>query len=245
MVRAPLHRNVSYAGHGEHARPLFSEITAPIRMLLICADVDGFVNNIYGSGGEALRLCPLERVQRECAGLRRRHGRHSRDFGNIQITQIPEQGGARLTKRSLLQALELDNWDIVHFAGHSLSRFEEHKESRGYLFVGSKGAPESIEISEVASYLARTKLVYLSSCQSASAAFAVELAQRGVPTVIGFRWKVNDTFAALHAHLFYRYLFRRRHINTAFLNTRKAIYNRYPRRDRVWASSMLVMGAHR
>jgi hypothetical protein len=245
MVRAPLHRNVSNGGRGENVRPLFGQTMAPLKMLLICADVDGYVGKLWGQDGSVVELKPLRRVQRECEGLRRTLGRHDREFSITQFKQIPELDADHLSGRAIFQALESDNWDIVHFAGHSLSRIEDGKESRGYLFAGAKGSPEAIEISEIASYLARTKLVYLSSCQSSSSAFAVELAQRGVPTVIGFRWSVSDDFAALHAHLFYRYLFQRRQINTAFLNTRRAIYNRYSQRDRVWASSMLVMGAQR
>jgi CHAT domain-containing protein len=148
----------------------------------------------------------------------------------------------KLSRDKLVATLESRDWNVVHFAGHSFAREEGDKESRGYIFVGGLGSPEAVDIEEIAPLLRNSTMVYLSSCESSSPAFAIELARRGVPIVIGFRWKVDDKFAALHAHLFYRYLFRERNVETAFLQTRRAIHRRYSTRDRVWASSVLLFG---
>jgi len=92
----------------------------------------------------------------------------------------------------------------------------------------------------IAPALASSKLLYLSSCGSGNAGFAVAAAQQGVPAVVGFRWGVEDDAAEIHARLFYRRLFKQRAIDTAFWNTRKAM-RRIARSNNAWASGMLVM----
>lgn len=243
MVRAPLSRNVGSAV--ADTKRLFGQAMSPLNVLLVSANVSGFTDQITDEKGGAHYLRELEQVERECAGLHTLLRKPEREFTIGRVMRLVATAEQPLTRHLLLDTLASTDWDIVHFAGHSLSRQDGPRENRGYLFVGSPGAPEPIEIADIASFLESSRLVYLSSCESASSPFAVDLAQRGVPTVIGFRWPVNDMFAALHAHLFYRHLFEERAIEKAFLNTRKAIYRRYSDRDRVWASSMLVMGAVR
>jgi CHAT domain-containing protein len=97
-----------------------------------------------------------------------------------------------------------------------------------------------VRINQVAPYLRRSKLVYLSSCNSGNAGFALEAARQGIPAVVGFRWSVRDDYADIHARLFYRTLFKERAIDTALWKTRRAMHRRR-RGDRTWASSMLVM----
>ena len=212
---------------------------------MVSANADGYVDQFSTSGGRALRLDSLGMVERECTGLERFLGRRQRDGAVRDLQVLRHAATGRLTKADLLRALESQDWNVVHFAGHSFAREDAHRESRGFLFVGRPGEPEAVGIDEVAPYLRRSTMVYLSCCESNSPAFAVELARNGVPIVIGFRWRVDDRFAALHAHLFYRYLFQERRVETAFLHTRRAIYRHYSRKDRVWASSMLVFGGQR
>jgi hypothetical protein len=241
MVRAPLYRKV-HAGHGL-VDSLFGPNQRPLKVLLVSADADGYVDELAGANGRALRLDELLSVERECKGLER-YFRCRQQEGRVrELSVLRRDGDGRITKRALLDALETEDWNVVHFAGHSVSREDGDKESRGWLFVGRPGSPEAVGIDEIAPYLRRTTMVYLSCCESNSPAFAVELARHGVPIVIGYRWRVDDRFAALHAHLFYRHLFKERRVENAFLQTRRSIHRHFSRRDRVWASSMLVFGA--
>ncbi len=240
MVRAPLYRTL---GTGPAlSRPLFGRGVAPLNILLVGADAHGYVNQLTDDRGNVVHLRPLNKVDRECVGLQRQFewqkGRHL--VRQVEYVK-PEQEGC-VTRRRLFETLEApQGWSIVHFAGHSMAKEDGAKESRGYLFIGGPERPEAIDIDQISTLLRRTTLVYLSSCESLSPAFAIELA-RHVPAVIGFRWPVDDWFAALHAHLFYRFLFRERNVETAFFKTRQAIHRRYTTRERVWASSMLVFG---
>lgn len=240
MVRAPLYRNV-HSGAAAATAPLALP-ERPLRVLLVAAEADGYVDALPGTGGRALRLDVLPRVQRECEGLQRLMQPRQREGVVRELTLLRPRRDGRLSKAQLLDTLESQDWNVVHFAGHSLAREDGDRESRGYLFVGGPGEPEPVAIDEVAPFLRRTSMVYLSCCESNSPAFAIELARNGVPIVIGYRWAVDDRFAALHAHLFFRHLFQQRRVETAFLHTRRALHRRFSRRDRVWASSMLVFG---
>lgn len=240
MVRAPLYRNVYTGAAG--AVPTMALPDRPLRVLVVVAQVDGYVDDVTGIHGHALRLDKLPRLQRECDGLLRLLQAQQRQGAVSQLQVLCPAPGARLTKEQLQDTLASADWHVVHFAGHAYAREDGDRESRGYLFVGAPGEPQAVGIDEVAPYLRRTHLVYLSCCESSSPAFAIELARNGVPIVIGYRWKVDDRFAALHAHLFYRHLLRQRRVETAFTAARRAIHRRFSRRDRVWASSMLVFG---
>jgi hypothetical protein len=243
MVKAPLSRNIK-AGYS-FAKPLFGNWDAPLRMLLVSASTHGMVKDVTTMDGRLLQLKPLKKAERECLGLQRHLARHTRDHTLQQLEYVGNSAEGRLSRLRLFDKLESCNWSIVHFAGHSFAKEDGNKESRGYLFVGGPDEPEAIDIEEIAPLLRNTTMVYLSSCDSTSAAFAFELARHGVPIVICFRWKVDDTFAALHAHLFYRYLFAERGVEKAFLQTRKSIHQRYSNVDRAWASSTLLFGASR
>ena len=103
-------------------------------------------------------------------------------------------------------------WDVVHYAGHSYHAPENP--ALASLIVSGATEPVAVRINELAPYLRHSKLVYLSSCNSANAGFAFEAVQQGIPAVVGFRWGVRDDFADIHARLFYRKLFKERAIDT-------------------------------
>jgi hypothetical protein len=240
MVRAPFYRNVA-AGRPIKTS-LFGPSQGPLNVLLITADAHGFVDKVTGADGKSLQLRPLANAERECDALQRYLHRRAAERPIAELRPLKVAAPGKLSRLRLLDTLEERDWDVVHFAGHSFAREDGEKESRGYLFVGGPGEPEAIEIEVVAPLLKRATMVYLSSCDSSSPAFAIELARHGVPIVIGFRWKVDDRFAAHHALLFYHFLFRERNVETAFLRTRRAIHRRFSTKDRVWASSMLLFG---
>ncbi len=240
LVRAPMSRNIKL-GYSV-AKPLFGKWAPPLNMLLVNADSHGWPDGVVSHDGRtALRLSELRHVSRECEGLQKLLRPHTGAGSLRELLPLSRKGDLGLSRSTLFKALEKD-WNIVHFAGHSYAREDGDRESRGYLFVGRPGSPEAIPIGDIAPFLRRTTLVYLSSCESTSPAFALELARQGVPIVVGFRWKVDDWFAALHAHLFYRYLFEEKTVEMAFLRTRRAMHRRFGSTDRSWAASMLVFG---
>jgi hypothetical protein len=236
-VHAPLYRSV--AQRRPCAQPLFRDTGGKLKVLLIGADCSGIVDGVTDQSGRPLRLNPLSTVARECEWLHRYLSHESR-ASFIETPRLLDGFTRPLGEGELMKALA-EPWDVIHFAGHAFAKEEGEQESRGYIFVGSPGKPERIAIERLAPYLGKARLVYLSSCSSSSPAFALELAQNGVPIVIGFRWKVDDRCAMLHACTFYRKLIRERRVELAFQKTRRAIH-RHHTKDKVWASSMLVFG---
>jgi hypothetical protein len=235
MVRAPLFRNL--AGTVPMSPGVFGGRRARLRALVVCADVSGSVGP-YSSGSEkGLAFGELDAVSRECSAIVKILEDLKEQGGDITVEKYPQPGRQRVERRGLLRYLEQE-WDLVHIAGHAT--FDE-KANRALLIVGGKDAPVELDIATIAPFLRKSRLLYLSSCESANAAFAAAVAKAGVPAVVGFRWEVDDRFAAMHARLFYRNLFKHHSVETAFYRTRRAIYNRFEQ-NQIWAASMLVMG---
>ena len=67
-----------------------------------------------------------------------------------------------------------------------------------------------------------------------------ELARQKIPAIIGFRWDIIDDQAAEHARIFYKYLFKEKSLEYAFLKTRTDMYNRDDK-HRIWAAPILIM----
>jgi len=82
-------------------------------------------------------------------------------------------------------------FDVVHFAGHSLTT----NDSLTLLVLPGEhpGEAEGMAVETFARGAADTgaKLVYLSSCKGSSANTVASLAQRSVPYGLGFRWMLT------------------------------------------------------
>jgi CHAT domain len=237
MIHAPLVRNIAsaVAANGQ----LFEGPPRPLRCLILCADASGMVE--FGQGVAPIVVPRLPHLRKECEEVRRLFSRVARQLGFDEPRVVGADDAAPLTKERLLDVLrESEPWDVVHYAGHSYHAHEHP--ALASLIVSGGTEPVAVRINELAPYLRRSKLVYLSSCNSANAGFAFEAVQQGIPAVVGFRWGVRDDFADIHARLFYRKLFKERAIDTALWKTRRAMH-RMQRGDRTWASSMLVMQA--
>lgn len=138
-------------------------------------------------------------------------------------------------------------YDIIHFAGHSLTA---DGQTLLVLPGATSGEAYAMPVEQFAEYVAPTsaRLVYLSSCQGGSAQSVVHLAQRGVPHVIGFRWDVQDRDAADFAVQFYTELMGKDKwatISAAFQSTCNAVYTKLQRKDEtpIWASPILIAQA--
>jgi CHAT domain-containing protein len=236
MIEAPLYRNLP--GTAVPAAELFSNGGLPQRALVICADTEGYVD-LKGANDSLLKLRRLPALQRECTMVADVFRGATRGLPASEVRVLGAPGSPPVTMASLRASLSSD-WDVIHFGGHSYYERVGSGDGRGYLFGGAPDSPEAIPIEAVAPYLKRSRLLYLSSCQSASATFAAEAAKAGIP-VVGFRWPVEDRFAAIHARLFYRKLFRRRSVETALWSTQRALH-RHLELNNTWAASILVMG---
>jgi hypothetical protein len=149
-------------------------------------------------------------------------------------------GGAETT---LLRTLNEKNFDVVHFAGHSLTT----RNGLTLLVLPSDrpGEAEGMSIHAFAEGVAaaNARLVYLSSCEGSSANTVASLGQRGVPHVIGFRWIVDDERAAEFARLFYSELFgpKSAMISGAFRAACRGVYKpEHVEASPIWASPVLA-----
>jgi hypothetical protein len=153
-------------------------------------------------------------------------------------------GGRDGAEWALLSKLKKGRYDIVHFAGHSLTT----KDALTLLVLPSDrlGEAEAVAVETFANAAADggARLVYLSSCQGSSANTVASLAQRGVPHVLGFRWNVEDDRAADFAQLFYAELFGSppAAICASFRTACQGVYK--PQQielSPIWASPILAM----
>ncbi len=151
------------------------------------------------------------------------------------------------------------NWDIIHFCGHSFYKTgEDSTRDKAYIFLPGDGMAIPVSIKKVANWFSGANLVYMSSCQSAEPAFVNALAERDIPTIIGFRWNVTSIGATQFAGLFYHNLFHDRmgDVEPAFVEAQRTLMDpanyqlpRIFRKNRIWkqpdarawASPMLVM----
>ncbi len=245
MLRAPVTRKVDA---NQYRIPLFQEgqaPTEPINILFIESDVSGLVPALK-RGFEK-----LHNIQRE-----RTFFENIRDAANGKAPKVPigqicivrPEGQAEDFEVTVMKYLTGQTEDpeiptafhIVHFAGHSFFDAESKNDPGGLIFPGEY--PKVVRIRQFAQWLdkADTRLAYLSSCRSSDSEVAFELAREGVPTVIGFRWDVEDDLAAEHAEAFYGELLYDHPVpEQAFLCARRAM-NARCQENRIWAASTMI-----
>ncbi|MGD9159246.1 MAG: CHAT domain-containing protein [Desulfobacteraceae bacterium] len=236
MLHSPVHRRLAVPSH---CYALFQDLDDKDRnlnCLVIRADVSGIVREL------SLELDTISNVDQEIK-FWNEDLRADKSL-NIKVIDKPENGMSYFdTVRYYLEKIN-QNWDIVHFAGHSayINIDEDNKE--GYLFFpGEKEGkirPVSLELFAGLLYKANVKLVYLSSCHSSEKGFVFEMVKRNVPAAVGFRWDIEDEMAEKFTRKFYRYLLKRKSLEVAFLETRKDLYFS-ENNNSIWAAAMLVV----
>jgi hypothetical protein len=238
LLEAPLLRHLRMPGACE--MDLFGVGTAPKRVLVVCADTCG-VAQLEGPSPRTLNLDKIRWMRKECEFVAHMLQKLLPSFAKPTIIGA---NGKPVTAEQLLSVLK-KGWDIVHFAGHSYYESDDpNRSGRGYLFVGPEHNPTPLNMETVAPYLKNCRLLYLSSCQSASSSFAVAAGNAGVPVIVGYRWPVGDRHAMMHARLFYRNLDRCRSVEHAFWSTQRTIAKHDSASGNIWASSMLVTAYH-
>ena len=149
--------------------------------------------------------------------------------------------GAKTFRDAVRVELENRDWDLVHYAGHSHAA-EDYSE--GWIVFGSRDE-DAVRASDFASWVEKSRFVFLSSCESAGAEFVLKTIEWTVPAIVGFRWPIGDLPAKLFATKFYKYLLDDaevdRHLEYAFFKAKQDLHEAYPAGRPVWASPVLVM----
>jgi CHAT domain-containing protein len=190
-----------------------------INCLVIKADVHGWEKE------SGIELEKSANISKEADQLTARLKELERNHVIGECRSIPENG-TECTREEVEETLKCGKqWHLVHYAGHSHSTAEDN----GYVFFSRSDRPDPVDIRLFAQWLrqAKTRFVYLSSCQSSKLRFVHELAQKAVPAVIGYRWDIDDDKAAEHADIFYDHLFREQSLEYAFLKTRQQASERW------------------
>jgi hypothetical protein len=249
MLKAPLFRK--YAQRAEQF-PLFKDRRSrsePLDCLLIQARTSSFEAAFPVS--QALEEIPLAAAEASdtenmLADLQRSHP--ALRIGEVRVLRYPEDAAGGAQRRSFAREVEeaikagsADGrpWKLIHYAGHSA----QAENGRGYLVFGAE-PEDAVDAEDFAHWSRRAQFVYLSSCRSAGAYFVMQMVERTIPAVLGYRWPVRDEVARFFAQRFYRHLFHdqvgQRFLEYAFLKARKDLYVAGPGVPD-WASPVLVM----
>ena len=229
-AQAPMQRRVLFKRDGRRPEP-------PFNALIIESPAEGVVDGLKDRQGGALRLAPLENVKQEADEVEKILRNEVARLGRVGPGDVP--AGSSF-KSYVLQVLKADQWDLVHYAGHSY--YDEEKDKGYVFFPGEFAEPLDIEIFNTHLDRAQARFLYLSGCQSSAAGFVFELARLQIPGVLGFRWPINDVPALQFAKSFYEELFKSGTpcLEKAFLATRCAIRDAL-KRDKIWAAAMLIL----
>jgi hypothetical protein len=208
-----------------------------INCLIIEAYTAGFPG--FTKGGYEVKLNPLPHLKEESAWLEQNLGKMGRvRIGNICRISADTLPANYSFKAYVEEVLKKNGpWHLVHYAGHSF--FDEKHE--GYVFFPINGAIEPLKIEVFCKdlRLAKPQFVYLSSCFSSEADFVFQLANHGIPAILGFRWGIEDQLAVECAKIFYQFLFNTRSLEEAFWKTRRDIHDKYLQ-NKIWAAPLLV-----
>lgn len=236
MLKAPICRHLDLGD--PELWPLFEdpesdECTQKINCLIIESDAHGWIKEFD------MTLEKLNNISTEAGEIQSKFQRFKKAYRIGRIERLSGRDCTKARVENLLTGGE--QWHLVHYAGHSL-----HRDTGGYVFFLKDGMPDPVDIRFFGGWLrrAKTRLIYLSGCQSCKIAFVRELAQNGVPSAIGFRWKIDDEKAAGHADIFYDNLFKERSLEEAFLKTRQKVWETNEKHQ-IWAAPVLMMQAHR
>ncbi len=227
--------------------PLFQDdLTRPQSCLVIQSDIgDNYVHSIEKQYDLLHNIEAAANFLEEFLSGKEAVGR---------VKKIPQRGEV-CTRELVRKCLtEEGPWDIVHYAGHSYfgrykgegrdkATWTDHKE--GLLFF--PGEMEG-EVTHVRSELfskwlrdARTRFIYLSSCHSSEEDFLYELADRGIPSALGFRWDIKDNLAEEHTRIFYANMLKCLSLEYAFLRTRRDMHDAYKKQEIIWAAPVLIL----
>jgi CHAT domain-containing protein len=197
------------------------------------------------SDGSILSFRKLKNIDIELQSLKDLEKRVGVERLGVRVVNLSEPCNAGDSAGCLERILKEEKFDIVHFAGHSISNTIGTLAKTLLVLPGAeKGKASKMRIEDFAELagLAEACLVYLSSCEGSSARSVLSLVQHGVPHALGFRCDVEDDKAAKFARDFYESLFTGVSMCTAFRNACSAARRALEDEDRspIWASPILV-----
>lgn len=184
----------------------------------------------------------LENIDRELNELRALEAKDCTIF-TLDELDLSASVDPRGSEAMLMEKFKQNQYDVVHFAGHSLTTRD------GLTLLVLPGARPgqaqgmSVHTFAEGAAAAGARLVYLSSCQGSSANAVANLGQRNIPHVIGFRWDVDDERAADFARYFYSDLFGKQSssICNAFRTACRGVYEpMHIEASPIWASPILA-----
>lgn len=246
MLRAPIYRRLQVSG--DIMPPLFygrTPLSDKINCLIIESNISGPIKNVKDKNGRPVFLNEIQSVTDECNFLQEylKENKLKYNIGEIRRLKPSDAKNDLIFSDYVKKVLESRPWDLVHYAGHSLYHSDNRK-SRGYVFFKGDnedyGEGKDIEIFALWLRGAKTRFIYLSSCESAGADFVFELASKQIPSIVGFRWKIDDQKAFEYSQKFYTHLFEEKSLEYAFWNAQKEMYEK-ERAERIWAAPMLIM----
>lgn len=253
MLKAPVYRRLKV--QSMQNQPLFrgaGDDPPRLNCLIIESNVDGQVEQF------GMEFRQLDNVTKEACWLEGFLTDNATAFGIGEVLRICEPEAGRSFSRTLSDALleprgsSWTGWHLVHYAGHSYydkeGRYRDPNEAdktgapdTGYILLPDHPA-DCVDAQTFASWLSRggARLLYLSSCHSSEEDFAFQLASKMVPAVVGFRWDVDDAQAKEYTAVFYKHLFEKRSLESAFYLARREMNDRSPT-DPIWASPVLIL----
>jgi hypothetical protein len=239
MMQTPIVRQYDSAGV---IPPLFADEQSrlePVNCLIISADSSKGVIDLPKWSGNFERL---PKIQEEAKALEQylKGLPAAAKIGVVDWLNL--EGNRDDPHEDVLKKLKERTWHIIHFAGHGL--VDRRKVDAGLLLNATAELQSVLEFDEFVKELGETRLLFVSSCRSASSEFISCAIRYTIPAVIGFRWPVDDDGASDFAQSFYRHLFTRgtaayRSLDYSFLQARKESRER-SKQQLTWASSMLL-----
>jgi CheY-like chemotaxis protein len=226
-VEAPMSRKP------EHFHTFIEQLVdadAQLRVLLVCANVDGSIPAVEAEVEVIKTILHAE--------LEQLHIKH-----DIEILKEPDYN-------TLLHRLREGKYHLFHFAGHG--RFNDQvPETNGFVLANGAGI-RTLDANTIELRLRDTELrmVYASCCFGARTTpqpgigifqgVFHALAQADVPYSLGYRWAVGDDSALAMAETFYSALWQTFSPGDALLQARThLVESEYGRNDDTWASAVL------
>ena len=149
---------------------------------------------------------------------------------------------------SALKRLDLGKYGILHFAAHAIADEAQPERSAVLLSAGSSSEDGLLQAREIEALGLKGCVVVLSACQTASGAvlngegvlsLARAFFEAGAHSVIGSRWPIRDTDAAVFFESFYRRLAQGMSLSTALADAKREAIDA-GRPATVWAGFVLL-----
>jgi hypothetical protein len=239
MLHAPIYRGCYVDSTIKCTTPLFEkDDDTPLKCLIIQASTAGYVDDMIVDG-ENLTLETLPHLEKECSWLEKTFFPELKQQGRIQdVLKIEEKEGQDFYG-TVLEELMKGTWNMVHYAGHSVCG--EYKGVKGsFLFFPHPDGVIVKDIDQFVLHLRKLKFIYLSSCSSGGSGFVFNLAENHVPAIVGFGWDIDDKLAFEFTKTFYQHLFAKNSLETAFLETRRNMYDSN-KESKIWAAPILII----